>query len=78
MNLTLSKNKRWGNMNTESIRKPLSNLKPKRHLPGDPAPEAMPDPLPNPLIPDDPKPIPKKPIGHDPIPGVIPIPLPKP
>ena len=35
-------------MNTQSIRKPLSNPKRKRHLPGDPTPGALPNPMPKP------------------------------
>lgn len=58
-------------MNTQSIRTPLSNPKPKRQLPGDPTPGALPNPMPKPLLPGDPKPRPKKP-------GALPDPMPKP
>lgn len=58
-------------MKTQSVRKPLSNPKPKKQLPGDPTPGALPNPMPNPLLPGDPKPIPKRP-------GALPDPMPKP
>jgi len=55
-------------MGSKSIRKPFSNPKPKRQLPGDPNPGALPDPMPKPFLPGDPKPIPKRPGVPEPIP----------
>lgn len=58
-------------MLTQSVRKPLSDPKPKRHLPGDPEPGALPNPMPKPSLPGDPKPRPKRP-------GALPDPMPNP
>jgi len=57
-------------MNAQSVRKPLSDPKPKRHLPGDPEPRKF-KPGPRPSLPGDPKPQPIEP-------GALPNPMPKP
>ncbi len=57
-------------MTTQSVRKPISDPKKKRYLPGDPEPRPI-DPIPKPSLPGDPKPIPKRP-------GALPDPMPKP
>ena len=58
-------------MNTQSVRKPIPNSKPKRSLPGDPEPGSLPNPMPKPSLPGDPKPRPKRP-------GALPNPMPRP
>lgn len=57
-------------MNAQSVRKPLTDPKPKRHLPGDPKPRPI-DPAPKRSLPGDPKPRPKKP---EILPNPMPIP----
>ena len=57
-------------MKTQSVRKPFSNPKPKRSLPGDPKPRPIRS-VPKPSLPGDPKPRPKRP-------GALPDPMPKP
>ncbi len=57
-------------MNTQSVRKPISNPKPKRSLPGEPEPRPI-NPKPKPTLPGEPKPRPKRP-------GALPDPMPKP
>jgi hypothetical protein len=57
-------------MITQSVRKPFSNPKPKRSLPGDPEPRPT-HSVPKPSLPGDPKPRPRKP-------DVLPDPMPRP